>query len=79
VFGWRPKSRSEPEPRPDPDPDPPLDPPPKLSSSKLPIWCSGAKKKIEGKNEPDEDEIITKLGGEGGKWKARREWYGKNA
>jgi len=39
----------------------------------------GCKKKIEGKNAPDEDEIITKLGGEGGKWKARREWYGKNA
>jgi len=34
---------------------------------------------VEGKNAPDEDEIITKLGGGGGKWKARREWYGKNA
>jgi len=45
CLGGDPSPDPNPNPLPDPDPDPPLDPPPKLSSSKLPIWCSGAKKK----------------------------------
>jgi len=74
------------DPSPDPNPNPGPIPIPIPLSTRLPNFPAqsyrfGARvqKKIEGKNAPDEDEIITKLGGGGGKWKARREWYGKNA